>query len=192
MSVSTSQSSTSGDVIELLHAQHEEAKQLFAQLQGAAGGDARSEPFDCLMRLLAVHETAEEEVVYPALRSTGPDGERIADERTAEEDEAKKVLSDLESIGVTGEHFDEKLEAFRLLVLTHAESEEREVFPRLQASLDSDKLRSMRTAVEAAERMAPTHPHPHAPESAVGNLLTGPFVAMVDKVRDAIRGGKSG
>ncbi|MDP9388006.1 MAG: hemerythrin domain-containing protein [Actinomycetota bacterium] len=190
MSVSTSESST--DVIEFLLAQHQEVRQLFAQVQ-TGGGEARREPFECLVRLLAVHETAEEEVVYPALRSTGPDGERIADERTAEEDEAKKVLSDLERIGPTDEeHFDAKLEAFRLLVIDHAESEEREVFPRLRASLDADKLRSMRSAVEAAERMAPTHPHPHAPESAVGNMLTGPFVAMADKVRDAIRGPKSG
>jgi hypothetical protein len=36
-----------------------------------------------------------------------------------------------------------------------------------------------------AEGMAPTRPHKAAPESAVGNLLVGPFVAMVDRVRDA-------
>jgi hypothetical protein len=38
-----------------------------------------------------------------------------------------------------------------------------------------------------AEKFAPTHAHRMAPESAVGNLLVGPFVAMVDRVRDAIR-----
>ena len=30
-------------------------------------------------------------------------------------------------------------------------------------------------------RLAPTHPHRHGPKSAVGNMLAGPFVAMVDR-----------
>ena len=29
-------------------------------------------------------------------------------------------------------------------------------------------------------------PHPHGPSGPVGNLLVGPFAAMVDKVRDAL------
>jgi hypothetical protein len=45
----------------------------------------------------------------------------------------------------------------------------------------------MTSELEVAEAMAPTHPHKMAPESAAGNLLVGPFVAMVDRVRDALR-----
>ena len=45
----------------------------------------------------------------------------------------------------------------------------------------------MRTALEKAEKMAPTHPHTHGPESAIGNMIVGPFVAVADRVRDAIR-----
>ena len=45
----------------------------------------------------------------------------------------------------------------------------------------------MATGVRAGESLGPTHPHPRGPESAVGNILFGPFVAMVDRVRDAIR-----
>lgn len=40
---------------------------------------------------------------------------------------------------------------------------------------------------EAADAIAPTHPHESAPESATGNLLVGPFVAIVDRARDFIR-----
>jgi hypothetical protein len=35
--------------------------------------------------------------------------------------------------------------------------------------------------------MAPTHAHKMAPTSATGNVVLGPFVAMVDRVRDAIK-----
>jgi hypothetical protein len=36
--------------------------------------------------------------------------------------------------------------------------------------------------------MAPTHAHPHGPNSAIGNMVVGPFAAMVDKVRDKLKG----
>ena len=190
MSTMPSNSSATGDAVDLLTAQHEEVRQLFSQIQG--GGPGRKDTFECLVRLLAMHETAEEEVIYPALRRTGPDGEQVAEARKAEEDEAKTMLSDLEKLGVDGEGFDAQLETFRMSVLAHAENEERVVFPRLRQSLDAESLQSMRTALETAEAMAPTHPHPHGPESALGNILVGPFVAVVDKVRDAMRSRKTG
>ena len=188
MSVSTGSQRATGDVVDLLLAQHRDVRQLFTQVQ--VGGASAAEAFECLVRLLAVHETAEEEVVHPALRSIGPEGERVAEARKAEEDDAKKALSDLEKLGVEGDGFASQFQRFRAEVLAHAEAEEHEVFPLLRRSLDADELDKLRTAVEKAERMAPTHPHPHAPESAVGNLVVGPFVAIADRVRDAIRGAK--
>ena len=185
MSVSTGNAPTTGDVVDLLLAQHEEVRQLMSRVQ--AGGAVGTEAFECLVRLLAVHETAEEEVIYPALRSIGEEGERIAEARKAEEAEAKRTLSDLEELGVEGRGFALQFQAFRSDVLAHAEAEEQQVFPLLRRSLDADKLESLRTAVERAEKMAPTHPHPHGPESAIGNLVVGPFVAVADRVRDAIR-----
>lgn len=175
---------TAADAVDLLVTQHEEVRGLFSELQGATG---RADAFECLVRLLAVHETAEEEIVYPALKRTGPEGEQIADARRSEEDEAKQMLSDLEKIGVDGEGFDTQLETLRAAVLDHAASE-REVFPRLRQSLGAETLEKMRSALETAEAMAPTHPHPHGPESAIGNMTVGPFVAIADKVRDALRG----
>ncbi len=185
VSVSASHETATGDVVDLLIAQHQEVKQLFAELGQQSAG--REETFQRLVRLLAVHETAEEEVVYPALRSTGSYGERVAEARKSEEAEAKQALSDLEKLGVDGEGFDDQLHAFRIAVLDHASREESEVFPHLRKSLDAEKLRAMRSALELAEKTAPTHPHPHGPESAIGNLVVGPFVAIADRVRDALR-----
>ena len=163
---------------------------LFSQVKG--GNPGRNDTFECLVRLLAVHENAEEEVIYPALRRNGPDGDQVAEARRAEEDEAKTMLFDLEKIGVNGEGFDAQLQTFGVAVLARAENEDREVFPRLRQSLDADTLQSMRTALETAEAMARTHPHSQGPECALGNILVGPFVAVVDKVRDAVRGRRTG
>jgi hemerythrin superfamily protein len=174
-------------VIDFLLGQHREVEQLFGEVRDGRG-DTRRHAFEHLVQLLAVHETAEEEVVYPALRTSGEDGDRIADARTAEEDEAKTMLSDLERTDLGGAEFDDKLRRFEQLVLSHARNEEQEVFPRLRQTQTPERLQQLGTAVRAAEAVAPTHPHPHGPESAVGNVVVGPFVALVDRARDAIRG----
>jgi hypothetical protein len=104
----------------------------------------------------------------------------------AEEDEATAKLAELEELTPDGDGFDVKLAAFAREVLAHAEAEEQELFPILEADCDAAQLERMGHAIERAEKLAPTHAHPHGPTSAVGNYLVGPFVAMVDKVRDAL------
>lgn len=173
-------------VTEILHEQHELVRSLFDQMRTTTGAE-RAKTFDDLRAMLAVHETAEEQVVHPRARDLSVEAEDIVRLRLDEEDKAKKMLADLEKLGVDGDGFDGLLDAFEQAVLAHAEAEETQVFPLLDASLDAETLAAMTTALIAAERMAPTHAHRHAPESATGNVLTGPFVAMVDRVRDALR-----
>jgi hypothetical protein len=43
----------------------------------------------------------------------------------------------------------------------------------------------MRKAVELAEAVAPTRPHPGL-ESRAANFLAGPFAAMIDRTREAL------
>ena len=170
-------------VTEFLRRQHGEVRSMFAEME-TAQGETRTQLFDCLRAFLAVHETAEEEVVHPAARKAG--GEAIVEARLAEEDEAKKELSELEKIGPDGQGFAQKFSAFKDAVDKHATAEEQELFPILDSKLDAETREAMTKKLQVAEKLAPTHPHPHAPESAVGNMVLGPFVAMVDKVRDAI------
>jgi hemerythrin superfamily protein len=184
------QESTTMTATELLRQQHENVKQMFSQLVPSTGGN-RTDLFNCLRATLAIHETAEEMVVYPELRGLGEEGRRFADERIEEEGSAKEVLADLEKIGPDGEGFDEKFEQFRKAVLQHAEAEESTVFPLLESQVSREKLLDMAESIEFAERMAPTHPHPHGPDSAIGNLLVGPFASMIDRVRDKMAERKS-
>jgi hemerythrin superfamily protein len=171
-------------VTEFLRRQHTEVRSMFAEME-TAKGEGRIQLFDCLRALLAVHETAEEEVVHPAARNAG--AEDVVEARLAEESEAKTVLSELEKIGPDGEGFEQKFSAFKDAVDKHATAEETELFPILDSKLDAETLEKMTKTLQMAEKMAPTHPHPHGPEGALGNLVVGPFVAMADKVRDAIK-----
>jgi len=173
------------DPTTFLHGQHEEVKQLFEQLTTASAD--RAGTFQCLVRLLAVHETAEEEVIYPAVRSKVENGDSLVEPRLEEESKAKQMLSDLEKLGVDGPGFDQQLATFRDAVLSHAEAEESNIFPALRSGMNAEEGQKMASALETAEKMAPTHPHPHGPESALGNMVVGPFVAIADRTRDALR-----
>ena len=175
---------SSEDVVTFLKRQHEQIKALFAAVLSSRG-EARTQAFLTLRKMLAVHETAEEEIVHPAARRKLPNGEAIVDQRLQEERKAKTDLAELEKIDVQSPEFERKLEALRAEVVTHAEAEERTEFERLGLQLEPAQLTRMRKAVELAEAVAPTRPHPGV-ESAAANVIAGPFASMIDRARDAI------
>lgn len=173
------------DVVAFLKNQHNLIRDMFDEVLHANGAAAREKAFTELRQLLAVHETAEEMVVHPRARREIADGARVVDARLAEEHEAKQKLSELEKMDVGAPQFIDALTGLRDAVLTHAGHEEDEEFPLLQAELDAEALKRMAGAVRAAEAIAPTRPHPGV-ESATMNFAVGPFVAMLDRARDAI------
>lgn len=172
------------DIVEFLQRQHREIRQLFDELATASGHD-RVDPFHELVRLLAVHETAEEEVVHPEVSSLDR-GEPVVKARLGEEHRAKALLSTLTEIGPDADGFDTLLTQLREDVLAHAEHEEREEFPLLRKEHAGERLRAMAATARIAESVAPTRPHPGV-ESATANLLLGPPAAIMDRARDAIR-----
>ena len=174
------------DVVTFLKGQHQQIKGLFDRVLSAKAQE-RAKAFVELRRLLAVHETAEEEIVHPAARRALSSGNAIVEARLREENEAKTVLSNLEKLDLDSPAFETEFRTFKQSVIAHAEAEEREEFDALAIELDKDRLDRMKKAVQLAEAVAPTRPHPGV-ESATANLLVGPFAAMIDRVRDAISG----
>jgi len=151
----------------------------------ASAGSERHFAFEELVRKLAVHETAEEEVVHPALQAIG--ARDIADTILHEEDSAKKSLAALDGADVLSDDFATQFGILRPDVIAHAQHEETDEHPRLLQDESPEKLERLGRLFAIAERTAPTRPHPAAPESRVGNLLVGPILAVSDRVRDAIR-----
>jgi hypothetical protein len=174
------------DVVTFLKEQHRQIKAAF-NLVSTSHGEERRNGFYALRRLLAVHETAEEEIVHPAARKALPDGDRVVEARLREENQAKKMLAKLEDLDVDSNEFVIGLSDLSSAVIDHAEAEEREEFERLADHLDQGRLEKMRKAVNFAESVAPTRPHPGV-ESSVANMLAGPFASMLDRARDALSG----
>ncbi|MES4903504.1 MULTISPECIES: hemerythrin domain-containing protein [unclassified Streptomyces] len=178
-----------GDVVGILLEQHARIRDLFADVKSAEGKH-KQQAFDELRALLAVHETAEEMIVRPVARETA--GKQEADARNHEEAEANKVLAALEKMDVTSAEFDIRLAEFERAVVDHAEHEENEEFPLVHEGRSEDQLRRMGTMLRAAEKVAPTHPHPTAAGSPVAQWSVGPFASLVDRTRDAINAATPG
>jgi hemerythrin superfamily protein len=174
------------DLIDAIRMDHQEIKSLMEQVDRATGD--REETFRRLVAKLATHETAEEEVVHPLARKT-PDGDALVDARLEEESKGKEELARLEKMGVQDPAFTAEFEKLRRAVLAHAEHEETQEHPRIRDALDGDRLQKAADLFRKAESVGPTHAHAHSPESATGNVLVGTFVAVADRVRDALRSG---
>lgn len=157
---------------------------MFDAVEQATGPD-RQQRFEELRRFLAVHETAEEMVVHPRAR-LGEGGTDVVQARLAEEHSAKEVLSRLDGMESSDPEFTPTLAVLRSSVLAHADNEEAEEFPLLEAETDEKTRATMAAAVRAAEAIAPTHPHPGV-ESATANFLVGPLASVIDRTRDAVR-----
>ncbi|PWR14922.1 hemerythrin [Micromonospora sicca] len=174
------------DVVDLLLAQHAQIEELFLLVIGGTGQDRR-DAFDDLVRLLAVHETAEEEIIHPLARDLpGGGGDPMVEDRMDEERRANETLKTLVEGGVDADSFDTAIILLRDVVLTHARYEERYEFPLLRQHVPAARLRSLAAAVRAAQNTAPTRPHPIA-RSAKANLAVGPALAVIDRVRDRVR-----
>ncbi|MGK5631289.1 hemerythrin domain-containing protein [Streptomyces sp. URMC 123] len=176
---------TDDDVVALLMRQHGDIRNLFDEVE-LATGDARRDAFRRLVRLLAVHETAEEEVVHPFARRRVPGGDEVVDDRLAEERAAKETLAALDGMATDDPDFLPRLRKLRADVQEHARAEERYEFIHIRRGAEPAMLASLAKGVKAAEAMAPTRPHPGV-ESATANVALGPVAALMDRTRDAVR-----
>ena len=180
------QSTSTRDVIGAVLEDHIHFRALFLKLD-TSKREAREEVWQQIVRGLAVHETAEEEIVHPQVRRLVDGGDDIVDKRLSQEDAAKKTLADLEQLDVDSPDFDRRVHPFLQEVLNHATDEESEELSELRTAADAKTLARMARLFDVAKAVAPTHAHKGAPESPTGNIVLGPVIAIADRVRDAIR-----
>jgi hypothetical protein len=172
------------NIIDILLAQHSRIRELFTEVKGTEGG-VKQRTFDELRALLAAHETGEEMVLRPV--SGNDAGSAVADSLNHEEEKANQLLANLEKMDVSSAEFDQAFATFERAVLDHALHEEREEFPPVREREDPEKLVSLGRTLEAAEKIAPTHPHPSTAGSSTAQWTVGPFASLLDHARDAIK-----
>jgi hemerythrin superfamily protein len=179
-----------GDVVDLLLDQHRAIRELCEQVAAATAAE-REQPFRSLVRLLAVHEAVEEELVHPYVKRRVEGAKDAVAERVEEEREVNKMLAALDALGPTNPGFEELFTRFRTALLAHADKEESSEFAGLRSATRPAERAAMGAALRLASSMAPTHPHP-GNESGPRALLVGTPMAMIDRARDLLRDALAG
>jgi hemerythrin superfamily protein len=186
------------DPIALLKADHREVEALFKQFEklGDRAVKQKEKLVQKMIRGLAVHSAIEEMLFYPTVRmaalkaatKTGKEAADIVLESLEEHHIVKWTLSELEKMKPDDERFEAKVTVLMENVKHHVEEEEEEMFPKVRKLLTPKLLNELGQRMEKAKKLAPTRPHPRAPDQPPGNFIAGMVAAMMDKGKDLVQG----
>lgn len=178
----------SDDVIAVLTHDHRQVQALFGELERTrhdADPKRRKNLADRVTIELVRHATAEEQFLYPAVRLNVDGGAELADREIGEHAQVERSLKELHGMQPEDVPFEPTLQNLIALVEAHIAEEEQTLFPRLRSVCTPEDLVAMGKMVTAAKKVAPTRPHPGAPDTPPGNL-TAPALGVVDRIRDAV------
>ena len=182
---------TDSDVIDVLTTDHVEFGELLELITITIDPEHRRELADQLIGELVRHSVAEEMYVYPAMRDHVPDGDEAVEHDTQEHKELEKLMKQLEGADARNAEFLQIVDKIAEVLDDHIDDEENEQFPKLRAHIPAEKLVELKGKVETAKKLAPTRPHPAAPNAELFHKLVGPGVGLVDRLRDKLTGRSS-
>jgi hemerythrin superfamily protein len=183
----------SGNVLEKIVEEHRKVENLYKEFKQSSTDAERKQVLVWeIIRELSIHAAKEEMVIYPAVREKL--GDAAADKALAEHLKLKEILSDLDSMKVGDEHFITKMISAMEEVSLHVKEEEINFFPNFLRApgVTDDYLEDLYSKYNAAESIAPSRPHPLAPNRPPLNVAANTTAAPLDAARDAARFGLGG
>ena len=178
------------DAIKLLKQDHRNVERLFKAYEraGERANKQKAQLVEQVIRELSIHASIEEQLLYPAARKLSDTLDAQVLEALEEHHLAKATLAELEEMSPKDERFDAKVSVLIENVRHHVEEEEEELFPQLRKRMDPEALAALGEAMERAKKFAPTHPHPMAPDTPPGNVVSDVLAKILDTGRDVVRG----
>lgn len=141
------------DAIQFLKQAHQEAKQMFQRIEGAAGHDERGQLWKKLEPELKAHEQMEEQHLYgPVARDVGSRETtlpRWAEHHREEVAEAESVIEEINGLDPSDTEWLTQVKALKATLEHHIEEEEQKIWPKIQQTWDRPKLEQAGKAMEA-------------------------------------------
>jgi hemerythrin superfamily protein len=178
--------SATPDVVDILISDHREVAELVEQILAEHDATRRRKLTDQMIAELVRHAVAEEMFVYPAMRKHLPDGDKKVEHDIQEHQQLEEQMKRLEDLNTGKPDFAVQVRELQQVLTDHVQDEETGQFPELREHLSADDLVALADKVVAAKKVAPTRPHPGAPNSALFHLLAGPGIGFVDRLRDRL------
>ena len=159
------------DVFEVLATDHEEIRQVLAELEkGPTAATGGCEDQLMLRKMMteeliveeAKHAETERTYLWPAVGEHVPGGGQLADRAICQQLEIGELLAELDTLDASDPEFEELLAAFTRAALDHFDFEERQVWPRLRAVLTMKAATEMGRKILQGRRATVELPRPRA------------------------------
>jgi iron-sulfur cluster repair protein YtfE (RIC family) len=132
------------NVITLLKQDHRTVEKMFSDFEESQDASI----VDQICAELETHMELEERLVYPVLRADVPEGDGMASHAEDEHKEARQVIGRIRNTK-DPEHLTEVTQELKSAIQEHVSEEENEVFPKMEQSLDAERLEQMGSELEA-------------------------------------------
>ena len=126
---------------DLLRMDHTKADTLFAEILGADDPQKIQEYFGQLYKDLKVHGTAEEQVLYPAIRPYYEHTQEIYEQT----DEVMEMLDEIKHLEAASSEFKAKVEQLRTATRNHINQEEKDIFTLIRDNFSHEQQKQMAT-----------------------------------------------
>ena len=180
------------DVVDELTRDHHEVLDLLERVTATRDAKERRDLADTAIAEVVRHSVAEEMYVYPAMSDALEHGGDTVEHDKEEHAKLERIMKDLEGVDGDDARFDALVGDMARALRHHAEDEETEQFPKMRERIPQETLVELRRKVEAAKKIAPTRPHPDAPNAELFHKMAGPGVGLVDRLRDRLSGRSNG
>ena len=126
------------DALEMLKADHQRVRDLFAHYEATTNPEAQWMIAVEILGELEVHAQLEEQVFYPAVADQSDEGERLAQGSLEEHQILRHLIQELRDMGPQIRGFDAKFKDLIHNVEDHVADEEAELFPFAEVTLQDD------------------------------------------------------
>ena len=135
------------NITEIITMDHRKVDTLFMEIEKTDDSQKLQEFFGQLYKDLSVHAEAEEQIVYPAIRSYYGDTQELYDEQA----EMKQMLSQIKGLNPSNSNFKEQIKQLKTAVQDHVRQEENDMFPQIRRNLSEAQMEQMATQFKAAK-----------------------------------------
>jgi len=135
------------NITEILTMDHRKADTLFMEIASTDDPQKLQEFFGQLYKDLSVHAEAEEQIVYPAIRSYYSNTQELYNEQA----EMKQMLAKIKSMNPSSSDFKAQIKQLQTAVQEHVKEEESDMFAQIRRNLSEAQMEQMATQFKAAK-----------------------------------------
>ncbi|MBD1936820.1 hemerythrin domain-containing protein [Microcoleus sp. FACHB-68] len=132
---------------DLIRMDHTKVNTLFMQIQGTDDPQKLQEYFGQIYKDLSAHSEAEEQIVYPAVRSYYQQTQDLYNEQA----EMKQMLEQIKSLNPSAPDFKNNVQRLMDAVMHHVRQEETEMFPLIRDNFSDEQQKQMATEFKTAK-----------------------------------------